>query len=177
MYCIVLYLWLICRINKNVLRLWLVPGYSMAKSVFKCFGVVFIFGVYDDVVKCLLSINRFTHRGIEQKVFALVQLWRMKVSCNLVPTLDRALNPWSPLPLLLILSPKRIKNQVCLQLRDTMDDLLAKTLVVMVWGIFDSACSIKFGKLVHHRSKVTRAFNSNLRFVTFSLSLSCSDST
>lgn len=57
-----------------------------------------------------------------------------------------------------------------------MDDLLAKTLVVMVWGIFDSVCSIKFGKIVHHRSKVTRAFNSNLMSChLLILSLSCND--
>lgn len=39
------------------------------------------------------------------------------------------------------------KNQVCLQFRDTMDDWLTKTLVVMVWGIFNSIWSIKFGNL------------------------------
>lgn len=54
------------------------------------------------------------------------------------------------------------KNPACPQFRDAADDWLEKTLIVMVWGVFSSIRSIKFGKRVQHWSKVTNAFNFNL---------------
>lgn len=64
------------------------------------------------------------------------------------------------------------KNQVCLQFRDTVDDWLTKTLVVMVWGIFNSIWSIKFGNL---EAKSPMLFNFNLCLL-FLFSLSFSES-
>lgn len=59
------------------------------------------------------------------------QLWAMADICNL-PSLS--------------ISPKN-KNQVCMQFTGTVVYWLARTLFVMVLGIFDSTRSIKFGSL------------------------------
>lgn len=66
------------------------------------------------------------------------------------------------------------KNEVCLQFRDTVNDWLTKTLV-MVWGIFNSIWSIKFGNL-EAKSPMLSILISCLLFPFFSLSLSVNQS-